>query len=335
MPVILAIAGAALIVVANYDALVTTVAVGSGSRPLTAHVAEGLRKVLRRMPRALPAGGPLVVLTTVGVWIGMLWAGYSLVLLADADAITTATTGTPASAVSRVYYAGYTLFTLGNGGYTPQAGWWEIFTVVATLNGLFVATLAITYLVPVLSAVVERRQQAALVNALGDTAECVVVSAWNGRDFSFLEQQLSMVSQHVLLTAQRHLAYPVLHDFRSQDEHTASERTLALLDDVVLLVDKGVDTTVRLSDPVIQTMRFSIDEARRLMPIEDSADEVPPLPDLEPLATHGIPVVDDSAFAAAADEFIERRRHLAAMVQAAAWEWPNAVARRHRQAATT
>lgn len=46
------------------------------------------------------------MLATVGVWITLLWGGYSLVLLTDTDAITTAATGTPASAISRVYYAG-------------------------------------------------------------------------------------------------------------------------------------------------------------------------------------------------------------------------------------
>ena len=331
MTLILAVVGAVVIAVANYDALVTTVAVGSGSRPLTAHVAQGLRAVLRRVPRALPAGGPLVVVATVLVWIALLWAGYSLVLFADADAITTATTGEPASAISRVYYAGYSLFTLGNGGYTPAVGWWEIFTVIATLNGLFVATLAITYLIPVLSAVVERRQQAALVNALGDTAEAVVVGAWNGSDFSFLEQQLPTISQHILLTAQRHLAYPVLHDFRSREPHAASERTLALLDDVILLVDAGVDPSVRVSEPPITMMRFAIDEARRLMPVEKLASEAPPLPSLEELAAHGIPVSDPSGLQAAAEKFTERRRHLAALVQAAAWTWPNTPGQRDRE----
>lgn len=303
-------------------------AVGSGSRPLTAHVARGIRKVIRRVPRALPAGGPLVVLATGGVWITLLWGGYSVVLLTDADAITTATTGAPASAISRVYYAGYTLFTLGNGGYTPAVGWWEMFTVIATLNGLFVATLAIAYLVPVVSAVVERRQQAALVNALGDTAEAVVVSAWNGRDFSFLEQQLPPIAQHILLTAQRHLAYPVLHDFRSREPHAASDRRLALLDDVILLVDAGVDESIRVSEPVITTMRFAIDEARRLMPIEDVASQSPPLPNNGQVAAHGIPVADQSALEAAAEKLTKRRRHLAALIHAAAWQWPNSAGQR-------
>lgn len=62
------------------------------------------------------------------------------------------------------------LFSLGNGGYQPASGVWEIVMVVATLNGLLVLTLAITFLVPVVGAVAQRRQQAALIHALGHTA---------------------------------------------------------------------------------------------------------------------------------------------------------------------
>ena len=211
-----AIAGAALVVLANYDALVTTVAVGSGARPLTSLLARALRAMLRRVPRLLPAGGPLITLATVAAWIVLLWAGYSLLFWADPGAVTASRSGAPASAVSRVYYAGYVLFTLGNGGYQPSVGVWELLTNVATLNGLFVVTLAITFLVPVVSAVVDRRQHASFISALGDSAEDVVVAAWTGRDFAFLQQQLPGLAQQILLTAQRHLSYPVLHDFRSR-----------------------------------------------------------------------------------------------------------------------
>ena len=316
--------GVLLVAVANYDALVTTIAVGSGKRPLTAYLARGLRRLLRAVPRLLPAGGPVVVLATVATWIALLWVGYTLVFAADAGAVTDATTAAPASAVSRAYFVGYTLFTLGNGGYAPAVGVWEIATALVALNGLFVVTLAITYMVPVVSAVVERRQFAALINALGSTAEEVVASAWNGRDFSYLEQQLPTVAQQVLLTAQRHLAYPVLHDFRSSERHAASERTLALLDEAVTLVEHGVAEAVRLPPPLVRTVRFAVDEACRLMPLEASTEmPVPPPPDLTALVDAGIPTVPQSEFVAAVDGLVERRRHLALLVRAAGWQWPN------------
>ena len=323
MGVLLAGLGVLLIVLANYDALVTTVAVGSGVRPLSAHVAQLLRRLLRRVPRLLPAGGPVITLAVIAVWIVLLWVGYSLVFSADPAAVTSSRTGDPASVLSRVYFAGYTIFTLGNGGYQPAVGAWELVTTVATLNGLFVVTLAITFLIPVVSAVVERRQQAALIHGLGATAEQVVVSGWDGHSFGFFDQQLPTVAQQVLLTAERHLAYPVLHDFRSREPHAASERTLAMLDDVVTILDAGVDPSVRPHPATVRVMRSAIDEARRLMPVGPGGAEPPPGPDLEFLTEHGIPTCPPEQFAAAVGSQAERRRHLNALVDAAEWSWPN------------
>ena len=194
---------------------------------------------------------------------------------------------------------------------------------MATLNGLFVTTLAITYLVPVVSAVVQRRQAAALVTALGTTAEDAVVSAWNGRDFAFLDQQLPGIAQSIMLTAQQHLAYPVLHEFRSAQPGTASERTLALLDDMLTLLERGVQPPARLQPATVLVVRTAIDQARGLMPVKDARGALPPLPDVTVLAARGIPTCSPGEFATATAELAERRRHLAALVGAAAWRWPN------------
>ena len=323
MQLLTAAFGVLLIGLANYDALVTTVAVGSGVRPLTAHVGSALRRLLRRVPRLLPVGGPVITLATIGVWIVLLWAGYSLLFSSSPTAVTATSSGALASVSSRIYFAGYVLFTLGNGGYQPAEGPWELLTSLAALNGLFVITLAITFLLPVVSAVVERRQQAALINALGDTAEDVVVSAWNGRDFAFFERQLPTITEHIMLTAQRHLAYPVLHDFRSREAHTASARTLALLDDVVTILDHGVAPPVRLDAATLILARCAIDASRRLMPVGVGDTETPPIPDLSFVGDQGIPTVSPEQFAESVASMSDRRRHLNAVVVAAAWTWPS------------
>jgi hypothetical protein len=320
---LLAVVGLLLIALANYDALVTTLAVGSGSRPLSARVATGLRHVLRRTPRLLPAGGPLVVLGTVGLWIGLLWTGWSVLFSADPDGVVSTATQTPASALERAYFAGYTLITLGNGEFRPLGGGWQLATVLAALNGLFVTTLAITFMVPVVGAVVQRRRLAATVSALGPTAEDVLLTCWDGRAFSYLEAQLPSLAGQVALTAQRHLAYPVLHDFRSSDASTSSERTLALLDDVCMVLAHGVQPQVRPARAVTATLRAAITDARALMPVEAGDAAPPPLPDLSVLHAHGIPVCDQTDLAAAAADLADHRRHLAAMVGSASWCWPN------------
>ena len=325
-PPVLAVLGMLLIGLANYDALVTTIAVGSGVRPLTMRVAQVQRLLLRKNRRLLSAGGPIILLTSVTVWIVLLWAGYTLLFASDPNAITGTTTNLPTDFVTRIYYAGYTLFTLGNGGFAPSSSLWQIVTNVATLNGLFITTLAITYLLPVVSAVVERRQMAAMVTALGTTAEEVVVTAWNGSDFSYFDQRLPEIAQQIMLTAERHIAYPVLHDFRSSDIERASERTLAMVDDVLTLLEHGVDPAIRIEPATIAVTRSAIANARELMPVGLDGGDPPPLPNLEILVAHGIPTRSETQFTLGASGLSEHRCRLAALVEGGRWKWPNSVA---------
>lgn len=325
-PPVLAVAGVLLIGLANYDALVTTIAVGSGVRPLTMRVAQLQRLILRKNRRLLAAGGPIILLTSVSVWIVLLWAGYSLLFASDVDGITATASDLPSGFVARIYYAGYTLFTLGNGGFQPASSLWQIVTNIATLNGLFITTLAITYLVPVVSAVVERRQMAAMITSLGTTAEEVMTAAWNGADFSYLDRQLPGIAQQIMLTAERHIAYPVLHDFRSRDVNTASERTLAMVDDVLTLLEHGVDPSVRIEPATIGVARSAIAHARQLMPVGLENGDAPPLPNLEILAAQGIPTRTVAQFTLGASGLADHRCRLAALVKGGRWEWPNAVA---------
>ena len=322
-PPLIAAVGALLILLANYDALVTTIAVGSGIRPLTMRVTRLERRVLQRFPRLLPAGGPIVLLTSVTVWIVLLWAGYTLLFASDPDAIQGTTTNLPTDFVTRIYYAGYTLFTLGNGGFEPASGVWQIVTNVATLNGLFISTLAITYLLPVVSAVVQRRQMAAMITALGKTAEDVVIAAWNGEDFAYFDQQLPGVAETIMLTAERHIAYPVLHDFRSRDPETASERTLAMIDDVLTLLEHGVDPSVGIEPATVAVTRSAIAHAWQLMPVGPDEREPPPLPDLNRISAHGIPTRTPAQFTLGAEVLNAHRCRLAALVAAGHWQWPN------------
>ena len=52
--------------------------------------------------------------------------------------------------------AGFTAFTLGVGDYIPNGQPWEVLTAIAVVSGLGLTTLAIIYLVPVVSAVTAR-----------------------------------------------------------------------------------------------------------------------------------------------------------------------------------
>ncbi|MEX0650456.1 MAG: ion channel [Actinomycetota bacterium] len=145
--------GAVLLLVVAYDALSTTLSFGAAAGPLTSRLAAGWWHLARRIAdRAdspvIVSAGPVVVLLTIGLWLALLWGGWTLVFAADPDAIISSTTRQPAGGWSRVYFAGFTVFTLGVGDYIPNGQPWEVLTSLAVVSGLGLTTLAITYLVP-------------------------------------------------------------------------------------------------------------------------------------------------------------------------------------------
>ncbi|MEX2549157.1 MAG: ion channel [Nitriliruptoraceae bacterium] len=174
MTVLLLLAGLVLLAMVAYDALATTLSVGAAAGPLTSRLARGWWRFARRLAGrpdspVIVSAGPVVLLLTIGVWLGLLWAGWTLVFAADPEAVISTATRAPASGWSRVYFTGFTVFTLGVGDYIPQGQPWEILTAIASVSGLGLVTLAITYLMPVVSSVTARRAQANTIAGMGNT----------------------------------------------------------------------------------------------------------------------------------------------------------------------
>ena len=64
-------------------------------------------------------------------------------------------------------FTGYTLSTLGNGDFKPGTSFWRIYTVIISLSGLSILTIAITYLVQVLTAEISKRRLSIYIATLG------------------------------------------------------------------------------------------------------------------------------------------------------------------------
>lgn len=293
----LALAGALVLLVTTFDALVTTLGASSGAGPLTSWLVNTTWRALRPLTRSRDAvrmaAGPIIVLVTVGAWILGLWAGWTLVFSAGAEAVVSSTTGEIAALGSRVYYAGYTLFTLGNGGYQPNGLAWELLTPVSALNGLFLVTLSITYLLPVVTAATERRQQAAMIAALGLTPEEIVASGWDGSTLQ-LDQPLLMVAQSIQLTAVRHQSYPVLHFFGARQATRDFPPRVVALAEAVSLLRHGVKQTHRPHPATLSFVDESVDQLLAVLDVtHDEEAEPPPPAELGRLRRAGVPTVEE------------------------------------------
>ncbi|MBW3619846.1 MAG: potassium channel family protein [Actinobacteria bacterium] len=327
---LLGLVGAVLVLAALVDMLWTTLAVSAGGGPLTSALSHGLWERLRRVAprrssphRFLQVTGLALVVTVFLVWIGLFVLGWWLLFSASPGAVREAATGATVGWLDRLYYVGFTTSTLGIGDLVAGHGWWRILTVVAAFSGLSVVTMAITYLLPVASAVVDRRTLATGISSLGARPAEIVCNAWDGGDWRALERRIEDVERQLGTLGQRHLAYPVLHYFHDVERQAAAAVSIATLDEALLLLRFGLAPGSRPHALLLHSARTSVASfldtlsAGHIGP----ADEAPPPPDLEPLRRAGMPTVTDDEFRAACANLDDRRRLLRAFVQDDGWSW--------------
>ncbi len=320
--------GIALVLFIAVDVFWTTLAT-QGAGPLTDFVSQTLWKAARlignhtRSHRFLSITGPVILLSVLGIWVVLTWAGWTLIFLAQEDAVVSSQARHPAELPARLYFVGYTLLTLGIGDYVPANGGWQIVTTIASANGLILLTLAISYLLPVLSAAAEARRLAGMISSMGKSPAEILLRAWNGHSFEALDQLLIQLGHDLELHAQRHYAYPVLHYFHSGERRTATQPSLAVLYDMVQLLRHGVAPEVRLSEISLRCIDETITNYLRVL---DSlflhiATEPAPFPALEALRKEGIPMVSDEQFQESLKARQEERKLLLAAIEQDGWTW--------------
>lgn len=330
MELLTAVLGILLIVVAGVDAVLTTISLGGGG-PLTTYVARGLWAIL---PRRRSGGGssihsklvgPSILLALFAVWALLFWVGWALLFLSASDAVVNSKTGAPAGLWDRAYYAGYLLTTLGIGDYRPQGTFFQLITPVAAGSGFFLITLAVTYLLSVLSAVIAKRQLAFSILSLGRTPAEMILRSWTHSGFSQLASQVDELSEDVVMLAQQHLAYPVLHYFQTEDVRMSPTVALAVLDEALSLLLHATPAEHRPDPPSLLRTRLAIELfAETVAPHQDTGGTPPP-PALEPLRDGGVPVVDDSTFHASLEELRPRRQRLARILENEGWQWDTVI----------
>ena len=327
---LLGFTGIVLVAIAMLDVLWTTLSM-TGGGPLSTGLARGLWRSVHGLrhwtgatsTRLLQLAGPGILLSSLLMWVVLLWAGWTLLFSAAPDAVRALQTGASASLAGRVYFTGYTLFTLGIGNYVPAPGAWEIATAIASLNGLFLITLSITYLVAVLSAATRKHQLATVIATLGRTPHDIVRRARKGEGAASFRTHLAQVVPMIEMHARNHLAYPVLHYFHSPDRRAAVSLRIAALDDALLLLKHGLASGASPDDASLSPAREAIGGLLSTLhgAFIDPDEVVPPPPSLAPLSETGIPVASEDAYRRASSGAAERRRLMQAYVKDDGWTW--------------
>lgn len=244
-------AGLTLLAIVGRDVFITSLTLRGGGS-LVIWLARGLWGAALALHRRrashglLTLAGGLTAASTLLAWMLLLWGGWSLVFAAAGLAIVDASTGEPAGLWARVYYAGYSTFTLGLGDYRPLGAAWQLATAASAAVGLVGATLAITYLVPTLSAAVQRQSLAGQIWLLGATPQEVARAA--ARNPEAFASELTSLRSQILDSARQHLAYPILNYFHAEDPRFALPLRLAVLQEGMLLAACGLRDPAKAYD---------------------------------------------------------------------------------------
>lgn len=323
------VVGVIFLLSAVVDILWTTLWVEGRAGPLTSRLMSSTWKILKKVsgerPRVLSISGPLMLVLGLMMWIGLLWSGWTLLFAGGEETlIDTRNTG-PISWTERFYFVGYTVFTMGNGDFTPNGGIWRIATAFTTASGMFFVTLSVTYVLNVLSAVTQKRSLASSIHGLGEQSTEIIETVWNGDSFQGLEVPLNLIAAQLDTLTANHKAYPILHYFYTPETSQAPTRNITVLDETLTLLRFGVATEHRPSKPTITQTRSSVQTYLDTLGSEfvEPASRSPPALDIEQLRERGIPTVSDGEFADSLKEVGDRRRHLLGLVESDARDWPN------------
>ncbi|MFC6826633.1 ion channel [Halopelagius fulvigenes] len=321
--------GAAMLVLVIADLLWTTLWVDGGAGPLSSRLSNGVWRLLRRVgerhSRLLSLAGPLILTLTLATWVGLIWFGWTFVFAGGENALIDTRDGGPVDWTSRLYYVAYTMFTDGNGDFTPNGSVWQMASSFTTASGMLFVTLGVSYVLAVLGAVAEKRAFANSVTGLGLESEEFIRSAWNGEDFHNIDLMLDTISSNLNQLSEQHKSYPILHYYHSEGEDEASAMAVAVLAESTTIFDKGVPEEYGPNATLIESTQSSTQDYLQTLDnaFIEPAEQAPPPPDLDRLRQAGIPTVSDAEFAEALEDADDSRRKLLGAVEADAWYWPS------------
>lgn len=318
--------GVVLVVVTFLDALSTALWVDGSAGPISSRVAKWSWRASLALAghrhRALSLVGPFVLSLIVILWVAMLWLGWTLIFSGDARSILHSSTNMPADWPARFHFVDYLLFTAGLGDYAPNGRTWQILAILTNMTGLLLATLAITYILSIITAVVQKRAFASQVSGLGRNAAEIVESGWNGRDLRDLNLPLSALASQ-LQVAQQYRAYPVLQYYHPARPEKSPAVAAALFDDALTLIRFCVPPEHRPSRAVIRSARSLIESFFETAPpaFIHSAPEAPPAPNIAAVANLGIPTLPQGQFREDVQAPSQRRQRMLGLLKNNGWRW--------------
>jgi hypothetical protein len=322
------ISGLLIVTVVMLDMLWTTLWIDGAAGPVTNFITVIVWKFHRNTlgkinNKILSISGALLLFKVVASWITLIFIGWLLVFLSYDYSVIDSRTEAPSNFVDKIYFVAYSLFTLGNGDLKPAKGWWQIATPCITATGFFSITLAVTYILSVISAAVNKRNVAGKIASIGLTAQDFVINLWQSRSYNSIDLQLANFASHLNMLHEQHKAYPILHYFHTSECSKSTAFSISVLDDALSIFEYGITEDLKPSQSIINNVRVTITDFLETLNSTAIVKEkkTPPQISLNKLRKADIAVTTDVKFNQSIDVFASRRKQLLGMVEIDGWKW--------------
>ncbi|WP_416137315.1 potassium channel family protein [Halomonas sp. HK25] len=231
---LLLLSGMGVLLLMFYDLCRTTISVASAG-PVTACLSHALWHPARRIhekfdtPWLLKTIGPCLAFLLLVMWVALSWLGWWLIFSSHSGAVVESNTRLIASPVELAYFIGFTITTLGYGDFVPSDSTWKLVAILAAINGFSVFTLAVTYWLSIVTAVVKKRRLASSIALLGPSPNIILKRNRGEGDFDILGSQVDKIVAELLELEQQQRAYPILHYYHADSVREALPVSLVRL----------------------------------------------------------------------------------------------------------
>lgn len=283
---------------------------------LLIHKKMGQRKILQ-------VGGAVILVSILINWMLLIWISASLLFISDPGSLMNVETNSSTTVINKIFYTGYTLSTLGLGDMESTGDFWDVLTAILSFTGLILISIAITYLIPVVSAEIMKRKISVHINTLGGSVEEILLNYWNGKDFKELEQPFINLIDSIILHAQNHKAYSVLHFFHSSDKKEAFVLNITNLDEALTVLLHNIPADQRPSYNVLIRLRKAISSYLITLPATfiTPGKKTPPVLILAALENKGIRIISGEIVDLEYEKLKTRRQLLLSLIKDDGWEW--------------
>jgi hypothetical protein len=261
-----------------------------------------------------------MLMLLLSIWCGLTWLSWTLIFSSSPQAVLEVPSHHEASPLYRAVFVGQTLSTLGSLDVKAQGPYWQLLSSLCALNGFFLLTLTVTYLLPLFEAAAEKRRTALMISSLGRTPAELLRDKYHEPLF---HEELAHIAEALLQQSVNHRAYPVLHLFHASRPKMSLTLQIAMLDEAVTMLECGATPQYRLPRSVYEPLRGAVREF--LLTVSHmykvKSKESPPERPLEELALLLPEVLDARGYSQRVEGYGERRRALKAMLEGHGWDW--------------